>query len=67
MVDITCHLKSARLRDEQAPIAAGQHLAAYYRVPKHPHIIQVVAYRSGNAGFVKDTCLKPVPSRTAIG
>lgn len=48
-----------RLRDDAGPIPAGGHVAAYYRVPKHPRIVQVWDDTSANAGFISDRCLKP--------
>lgn len=53
------------LRDSKGVVAAGGHVAAYYRVPKHPRIVQVWDDASNRAGFVRDTCLKDVAALTA--
>ena len=56
------------LHDARTPaIAPGDHVAAYYRVPKHRHIVQVWDYRHRTAGFVKDSCLKAPASLASLG
>jgi len=59
--------RSGRLLDEGSPLAAGSHVAAYYRVPGHRSIVQVWSYSSRQAGFGHSSCLKPARSRTRIG
>jgi hypothetical protein len=53
------------LRDRFGVIAADSHVAAYYRVPKHQHIVQVWDDASNKAGFIHDSCLKDVTALTA--
>ena len=68
---VTCETRffangvDGRLRDEGRPIAVGGHVAAYYRADRH-HVLQIFEYASGRVGFARDTCLKPLISRSRI-
>ena len=55
-----------KLLDELPPIATGLHVAAFYRVAAHHHVVQVAVYRGSQEGFADDSCLKPVLSRSTI-
>jgi hypothetical protein len=58
---------NGHLHDERKPaLATGDHVAAYYRVPGHRHLVQVWDYRHRRAGFVRDACLTAPASLASL-
>ena len=56
----------ARFRDAAPASDRDDLVAAYYRVPKHRHIVQVWDYRHRRAGFVRDACLTAPASLASL-